>query len=163
MHCTPGQCHNYFQWKTSSRYRSMKLIFWTFHETVELDTFSKLIWSTQKNFTINIISIHSHQSMDKLLIICYRRFNEHTSHQFGVPYGSWFLISKIKEGMWYTIKIFNYMLVLGWKLKRYVEWFNLNCHAGWSLIGDHKSPGLWSLRTLNMQDKMECLNHQNMK
>ena len=31
------------------------------------------------------------------------------------------------------------------------------------VLGDHKSPGLWSLRTLNMQDKMECLNHQNMK
>ena len=29
-------------------------------------------------------------------------------------------------------------------------------------VRDHKSPGL-SLRTLNMQDKMECLNHQNMK
>ena len=33
----------------------------------------------------------------------------------------------------------------------------------WSTEGDHKNPGLWSLRTLNMQDKMECLNHQNMK
>ena len=57
------------------------------------------ILNVPRDNRINIISIHSHQSMYKLLIICFRRFNEHTSHQFGVPYRSWFLIFKIKKAI----------------------------------------------------------------
>ena len=46
--------------------------------------------------------------------------------------------------------------------KGLVHFFNASCLSDicdWETI----SPGLWSRRTLNMQDKMECLNDQNMK